>query len=491
MSELAVVESLETPVALPTVAPARHYGVLQGVLFLIAGIVILYVGLVPMGHVAGVIKVPVVLLSFVCMYLACVRAGKAIWGPAFDAGFWLCSFWLVALILATVFAGLLPLGIYKDTAKSIGSPGNLRPDLFSAHPLGTNNLSLDILSRSIYAARVSLSTALFAVALSMLVGGHDRHARRLLRGLARQRRSVSAPTRRSAIPALVLLIGIAAVLGVPKTVPQAILKEGAALAIVGIPTMIRLARANTLAFAKREFVVASRALGAKNRRILVKHLLPNVMLPIISYTFIIVAVLIVAEGSLAFLGLGLQQPQPTWGNMIAEGTLERSPAIPPHSSRPRRLHVPHRLQPQPGGRAGSAGLGPPAGQDLTVGERRSPFPRLGVLAALSAPRPGRRGAGHPPPSGPPGRRGRLRRSADQRTSRRRLEHPESPAGHRLAARCHAVGLGRALPAAPAAAHAGDRGRGGGLAGCPISRSGGSRCRRRRPPQSVRDARRLL
>ncbi|HEY2301258.1 MAG TPA: ABC transporter permease [Acidimicrobiales bacterium] len=330
MSELAVVESLETPVALPTVAPARHYGILQGVLFLIAGIVILYVGLVPMGHVRGVIKVPVVLLSLVCMYLACVRAGKAIWGPAFDAGFWLCSFWLVALILATVFAGFLPLGIYKDTAKSIGSPGNLRPDLFSAHPLGTNNLSLDILSRSIYAARVSLSTALFAVALSMLVGVTIGMLAGYYGGWLDSVIGVGTDAS-LAIPALVLLIGIAAVLGVPKTVPQAILKEGAALAIVGIPTMIRLARANTLAFSKREFVVASRALGAKNRRILVKHLLPNVMLPIISYTFIIVAVLIVAEGSLAFLGLGLQQPQPTWGNMIAEGTLsvlQQYPHIP-------------------------------------------------------------------------------------------------------------------------------------------------------------------
>jgi peptide/nickel transport system permease protein len=320
MSELAVVESLETPVALPRIGPARHFGLLQAVLFLIAGIAILYVGLIPMGHVAGIIKVPVVLLSLVSLYLACARAGKAIWGPAFDVGFWLCSFWLVALIVATIFAGVLPLGIYKDTAKSISQPGNLRPDLFSSHPLGTNNLSLDILARSIYAARVSLLTSLFAVAVSMVVGVTIGMLAGYYKGWVDTVIGVGTDTS-LAIPALVLLIGIAAVLGVPKTVPQAILKEGAALAVVGIPTMIRLARANTLAFANREFVVASRALGAKNRRILIKHLLPNVMLPIISYTFIIVAVLIVAEGSLAFLGLGLQQPQPTWGNMIAEGTL--------------------------------------------------------------------------------------------------------------------------------------------------------------------------
>ncbi len=329
MSELAVVESVEAPVGvgLPVAEPAGprgRGGVVRGLLLsallLAVSIVLLYVGLVPMGHVPGILKVAVVMASFAAFYLAVDRGGKAIRGPRFDAGFWLSCTWLVLLILATVFAGLLPLGEYKNTAKTIGTPGNLRPDLFSSHPLGTNNLSLDILSRSIYAARVSLSTSLFAVAVSMVVGV----AIGMFAGFYRGWRDsvVGVGTDAAlAIPALVLLIAIAAVLGVPKTVPQAILKEGAALAIVAIPTMIRLARANTIAFANREFVLASEALGAKKGRILVKHLLPNVMLPIISYAFIIIAVLIVAEGSLAFLGLGLQQPQPSWGNMIAEGSL--------------------------------------------------------------------------------------------------------------------------------------------------------------------------
>jgi peptide/nickel transport system permease protein len=167
---------------------------------------------------------------------------------------------------------------------------------------------------------VSLTTALFAVAVSMVIGVAIGMFAGFYRGWLDAVIGVGTDAS-LAIPALVLLIAIAAVLGVPKTVPEAIFKEGAALAIVAIPTMIRLARANTIAFANRDFVVASEALGAKKRRILVRHLLPNVMLPIISYAFIIIAVLIVAEGSLAFLGLGLQQPQPSWGNMIAEGTL--------------------------------------------------------------------------------------------------------------------------------------------------------------------------
>jgi peptide/nickel transport system permease protein len=124
-----------------------------------------------------------------------------------------------------------------------------------------------------------------------------------------------------AFPALIVLIALASVLGLPTTVPEAIVKEGLALALIGIPTMIRLARANTLVFAQREFVVASRALGARDSRILFREILPNVLLPLVSLGLIIIAVLVVAEGSLAFLGLGLQPPEPSWGNMIAEGSI--------------------------------------------------------------------------------------------------------------------------------------------------------------------------
>ena len=92
-----------------------------------------------------------------------------------------------------------------------------------------------------------------------------------------------------------------------------------ALAALGIPTYIRLSRANTLVFVQREFVLAAKSMGARRSRIIFKELVPNVALPLVSYAFIIVAVLIVAEASLSFLGLGIQRPEPTWGNMIAAG----------------------------------------------------------------------------------------------------------------------------------------------------------------------------
>jgi peptide/nickel transport system permease protein len=94
--------------------------------------------------------------------------------------------------------------------------------------------------------------------------------------------------------------------------------------------MVRLARANTITFARREFVLAARAMGATRLRLLARELLPNVALPVISLAVVMVSVLIVAESSLSFLGLGISPPQPTWGNMIAEGqngVMEAHPMI--------------------------------------------------------------------------------------------------------------------------------------------------------------------
>lgn len=319
-SELEVVRSTEVVTAAPVRTGSRAAGLVRGGLLLAAGIAVVYIGLVPMGHVTGIIKVPVVLAGIALTYMGVDGLAKAWWGPQVETAFWVSVFWLVALILAAIFADFLPLGEAVDTTKTITIPGNTPPDLFSAHPLGTNNFSLDLLARSIYAARVSLLTAGLAVVLSMLIGVPIGMYAGYYRG--RLDRIVSVFNDSFlAFPALIVLIALASVLGVPTSVPEAIIKEGVALALIGIPTMIRLARANTLVFAQREFVVASRAMGARDRRILSREILPNVLLPLVSLALIIIAVLIVAEGSLAFLGLGLQPPQPSWGNMIAEGTI--------------------------------------------------------------------------------------------------------------------------------------------------------------------------
>jgi peptide/nickel transport system permease protein len=116
-----------------------------------------------------------------------------------------------------------------------------------------------------------------------------------------------------AFPPLVLALAIIAYLG------QSLVILTLTLALLSVPAATRVARATTLAIAEREFVVAARALGATHLRIMLRELLPNVALPLMVYTLIVVAVLIVGEGALSFLGLGVPPPMPSWGSMMSEG----------------------------------------------------------------------------------------------------------------------------------------------------------------------------
>jgi peptide/nickel transport system permease protein len=101
-----------------------------------------------------------------------------------------------------------------------------------------------------------------------------------------------------------------------------ILSISGALVVLSIPAYSRIMRAQTISLRQREFVLAARSMGASTRRILIKEILPNAMLAVAAYTFIQAAVIIVAEGSLAFLGLGIPPPRPAWGTMIADGLLK-------------------------------------------------------------------------------------------------------------------------------------------------------------------------
>jgi peptide/nickel transport system permease protein len=126
-----------------------------------------------------------------------------------------------------------------------------------------------------------------------------------------------------AFPPLVLALAITTYLG------QSVLNITITLGILSIPALTRVARAATLTFAGRDFVTAARALGAGHGRILARELLPNVALPLIAFFLLAVAVIIVVEGALSFLGLGVPPPTPSWGGMIAEGrdSLDTAPSI--------------------------------------------------------------------------------------------------------------------------------------------------------------------
>ncbi len=291
--------------------------VTRGRLYRVGG-VLFALGLVVFGLAVGLstvmmpVRLIVAVIGLMGLYMGLRRLGLARFGPDFDLTYIVSLVWLIALIVAALIAPLLPLAEHKDTVKTIGASGFQEPKLFSDHPLGTNNHGLDLLARSIYGARTSLIVAVSAVAIGIIVGG----ALGILAGYFRGRVEAVIGILTNtllAVPALILLIALASVL------ETNLRNVSFALALLAIPSMIRIARANTLVFSQREFVLAARAMGATRWRVMIREIAPNVALPLLSLGMVMVSVLIVAEASLSFLGLGIKPPEPTWGNMIAEG----------------------------------------------------------------------------------------------------------------------------------------------------------------------------
>ena len=181
-----------------------------------------------------------------------------------------------------------------------------------AHPLGTDPLGRDILSRIIYSARTSLGIA----ATSVIVAGLFGVAIGLLSGYYRG--WVDAVTMRLAdvqlsFPYLLLAIAVMALL--QPSIGNLIL----VLALRSWVVYARTVRGSVLTVKEQEFVEGARALGATDWRIIFRHLTPNVLTPVIIISSFQLAELIIAESSLSFLGLGVQPPTPSWGSMLSQG----------------------------------------------------------------------------------------------------------------------------------------------------------------------------
>lgn len=257
-------------------------------------------------------KAALVLAGLVLLHQGASRVLRALLGRRTDLVFVVSMTWLVGICVLALLAPLLPLGEHSDVAKTLLEPANMTPRLLTDHPLGTNNQGLDLLSRSLHGARTSLTISLLAVTIGTVVGGSIG----VVAGYFRKGvDSVIGIFTNAllAVPPLILLIALSTVLD-PSLRNMAL-----ALSLLTIPSMVRLARANTIAFAQREFVMAARLMGASRFRVMLRELVPNVILPVFSMAIVMISALIVAEASLSFLGLGIQQPDPTWGNMIAEG----------------------------------------------------------------------------------------------------------------------------------------------------------------------------
>ena len=234
---------------------------------------------------------------------------------------------IVVLILVAVAAPLITsiLGLPGPNAQdanatdAFGSP--LGPS--GAHPLGVDELGRDVLSRIIYGSRVSLEVGILGTALATAIGTVLGLLAGFYRGWADTLISRLVEIF-LAFPVLVLGLGIGAACGVRGCV-GGLIQPGLATVvfIIAMSTftyIARIVRGQVLSLREKEFVDAARSLGASNRRIIFREILPNLLAPLLVYTSLLIPTNILFEAALSFLGVGIRPPTASWGQMIAEAS---------------------------------------------------------------------------------------------------------------------------------------------------------------------------
>ena len=221
--------------------------------------------------------------------------------PLAVVGGLLLLWFLFAAIAAPWLASSDPTQI--DLTHRLASPGG-------AHLFGTDELGRDIFSRTLYGARISLAVAVSVVGLSLAVGLAAGSVAGFYGGWMDVLINVYVTNAFLALPGILLAIAFVAFVG--PGLGNVVL----ALALSGWVNYARLVRAQVLAVREREFVEAARALGASDLRILCRHVLPNIVQPVIVQAAIGMAGAVLAEATLSFLGLGIPAPAPSWGAML-------------------------------------------------------------------------------------------------------------------------------------------------------------------------------
>ena len=242
------------------------------------------------------------------------RALKALLADPMGAmGLVLVSLFVIMAVAAPILAPYDPLAL-NVRAKLQG--------ISFAHWLGTDQLGRDTLSRLIFGARTALSIALTATGLAggigLLLGLIAGYGPRWLdAGLVLMLDSVNA------LPMMMLALAIITVIG-PGTFTLILV-----VVLVSIPSYARLIRARTLSLRRAEFILAERAIGASTLRILLRHLLPNVLGPLVIVLSMDIPVVIMLEAGLSYLNLGVKPPTPSWGNVLYDGytSLRTSPTL--------------------------------------------------------------------------------------------------------------------------------------------------------------------
>jgi peptide/nickel transport system permease protein len=227
--------------------------------------------------------------------------------------------WVTLLVLAAVFADFIP-GL-PGFEEKIGTFAQ-GPDLSIGGLLGTDGVGRSNLSRIIYGARISLTIAVCSTLIGLLIGLIVGMLAGYYRGWVEGIGNVIANSL-AALPPLILLLALVAAIG------ATLWGITISLGILIADLYLRVSKGAVVANAQREYVLAAKSLGASDFRILVREILPNLIPVLGAVVPISMAVLVVVEGSLSFLGYGIPAPDPSWGGMIAAGadTIRRFPAV--------------------------------------------------------------------------------------------------------------------------------------------------------------------
>jgi len=232
---------------------------------------------------------------------------------------WVPAGILILLFLACFFGPF----VFGLPGANAGSLLDARLPIFSAgHLFGTDAIGNDLLSRALYGGQISIEVGLGSMLIGFVVGGSlgvlggyrggilDIVIMRLLDMFL-------------AFPSIILAFVVATFLGANE------INVIFAISFFTVPAFARLARATTLQLRERGFVIATRLLGARERDVLIRHVVPNVIPSLMTYGLLTVAIAMFIEAALSFLGLGIPAPQPSWGSTIASGQqyLSDAPAI--------------------------------------------------------------------------------------------------------------------------------------------------------------------
>ena len=228
---------------------------------------------------------------------------KAPLGPLF----WICVGWIALNLLGAIFANVLPLQnpLYQDYASI-----NAGPSLH--HLFGTDDIGRDIFARIVFGSRVSIAVGFGAMLIGFGIGTP-------LGMLAAYRRGRFDTLMTAFMYILLAFPAIIATIAVLSFwTPRSLLKIIIVIGLASVPLVYRVIRTAALAVSTKDYIVAAKVQGATDRRILLKELLPNIAPIGVSFLLIGVATVIALEGTLAFLGLSVSPPTPSWGNMINE-----------------------------------------------------------------------------------------------------------------------------------------------------------------------------